>query len=122
MFTSVSLGKTRTYTYSVVEQEGNLHKGVFSTGDGDWSGHSGVNTAFDLRAASIDSPAAYKEALEHAKDYDEKHPGMQISFLLEKTSQFPEPAWRVIWGESIGTSSFSVYVDASTGHFLEKMH
>jgi hypothetical protein len=28
----------------------------------------------------------------------------------------------VIWGESTGTSSFSIYVDASTGAFVEKMH
>ena len=121
-FTSANLGKARTYSFSVVEQEGTLHKGVFGQGDESWSGHSGVNTAFDIRAVSIDSDAAYKTADEHAKDYDEKHPGMPISFQLEKTSQFTMPVWRVIWGESIGTSSFSIYVDASQGHFLEKMH
>jgi hypothetical protein len=121
-FTSANLGKTRTYTYSVVEQEGTLHKGVFAIGDEPWSGRSGQNTAFDIRAASIDSTTAYKTAQEQAKDYDEKHPGMPISFLLEQTNRFPTPAWRVIWGESVGTSSFSVYVDASQGKYLEKMH
>src|SRR5580704_8727786 len=54
-FTSANLGKMRTYTYYVVEQEGNSHKGVFAIGDEAWSGHSGQNTAFDIRAASIDS-------------------------------------------------------------------
>jgi hypothetical protein len=122
IFTSVTLGKMQTYTYSVVEQEGNLHKGVFSLGEQSWSGSQGVNTAFDIRAASIDTDAAYKTADEKAKDYDEKHPGMPISFQLEKINQFPTPVWRVIWGESVGTSSFSIYVDASQGHFLEKMH
>ena len=121
-FTSVNLSKTKTYTYSVVEQEGNLHKGVFSLGEEAWSGRLGVNTAFDIRAASIDSDAAYKTADEKAADYDKQHPNMPISFQLEKTNQFPNPVWRVIWGESVGTSSFSVYVDASTGVFLEKMH
>ena len=121
-FTSANLGKTRTYTYSVEEQEGDLHKGVFSLGEEPWSGRQGVNTAFDIRAVSIDSVAAYKTADEKAADYDKQHPGMPISFLLEKTDQFPNPAWRVIWGESTGTSSFSIYVDASTGAFVEKMH
>jgi hypothetical protein len=121
-FTSANLGKSRTYTYSVVEQEGNMHKGVYGIGDEPWSGHSGVNTAFDIRAASIDSTTAYKTADEQAKDYDQKHPGMPISFLLEQTPQFPTPAWRVIWGDSVGTSSFSIYVDASQGKYLSKMH
>lgn len=121
-FTSASLGKMQTYTFSVEEQEGNLHQGVFSAGQESWSGSQGLNTAFDIRAVSVDSDAAYKTAEEKAGDYDQKHPGMPISFLLEKTSQFPDPAWRVIWGESVGTSNFSIYVDASTGKFLEKMH
>jgi hypothetical protein len=121
-FTSANLGKMQTYTFSVVEEEGNLHEGVFGTGEQAWSGSEGVDTAFDMRAASIDSPAAYKTADEKAADYDQKHPGMPISFQLEKTKQFNNPVWRVIWGESVGTSSFSIYVDASTGTFLEKMH
>jgi hypothetical protein len=121
-FVSTNLAKTRTYTYSVVEQEGNLHKGVFSIGEEAWSGRQGVNTAFDIRAASVDSPAAYKTADEKAADYDQKHPGMPVSFLLERITQFANPVWRVIWGESVGTSSFSIYVDAGTGTFLEKMH
>jgi hypothetical protein len=121
-FTSDKLGKSRTYTYSVVEQEGTLHKGVYGIGDEAWSGRSGANIAFDIRSASVDSTTAYKTADEQAKDYDQKHPGMAISFLLEQTPQFTTPAWRVIWGDSVGTSAFSVYVDASQGKFLSKMH
>jgi len=120
-FASASQGKLQTYSYSVAEEE-NVHKGVYGLGQQSWSGSSGVNTAFDIRASSIDTDAAYKTALEQAKDYDQKHPGMPISFQLEKINQFPTPVWRVIWGESVGTSSFSVYVDASLGKFLEKMH
>jgi hypothetical protein len=121
-FASTSQGKTKTYTYSVVEQEGNLHKGVFSLGEEPWSGRSGVNTAFDIRAVAVDSGAAYKTADEHAADYDKQHPGMPISFQLEMTNQFSMPVWRVIWGESVGTSSFSIYVNATQDKFLEKMH
>jgi hypothetical protein len=121
-FVSTSLGKTQTYTFSVVEQEGNLHQGVFGLGGEAWSGSSGVNAPFDIRAVSIDSDAAYKTADEKAADYDKQNPGMPISFQLEKINQFTMPVWRVVWGESVGTSSFSIYVDASQGHFLEKMH
>jgi hypothetical protein len=121
-FTSDKLGKSRTYTYSVVEQEGNLHKGVFALQEEPWSGKQGINTSFDIRSVSIDSGAAYQTALEKSADYDKKNPGMPISFQLEKINRFSTPVWRVIWGESAGTSNYSVYVDASLGHFLEKMH
>jgi len=122
IFTSTSLGKAQTYNFSVVEQE-DLHQGVFPAGgSSSWAGSQGVNTAFDIRAVSIDSDAAYKTAAEQAKDYEQKHPGMPVAFQLEKISQFTTPVWRVIWGESVGTSNFSIYVDASMGKFLEKMH
>lgn len=121
-FTSDSTGKARSYTYSAVEEQGNLHKGVYAGQEESWSGKQGVNTAFDIRAVSIDSPAAYQTALEHAGDYDKKNPGMPISFMLEKVNKYTTPVWRVVWGESVGTSSFSIYVDASLGKFLEKMH
>ena len=29
--------------------------------------------------------------------------------------------WRVVWGDSVGTSNFSVFVDATTGEYLETM-
>ena len=88
-FTSANLGKMVTYTYSVVEEEGNLHKGVFSTGEQTWSGPQGVDTPFDIRAVLVDSDAAYKTADEKAADYDKAHPGMPISFQLEKNQQIP---------------------------------
>ncbi len=119
-FTSASLGKMITYTFSVVEQEGTLHQGVFSQGEQAFSG-GGVDAPFDIRGASIDSVAAYQTALEKAQDYDKQHPGTPISFQLEKISKFSTPVWPVIWGESVGTSSFSIYVDASLGKFLEQI-
>jgi hypothetical protein len=33
----------------------------------------------------------------------------------------PDPVWRIIWGESVSQSNFSVYIDASTGEFKEKL-
>src|SRR5580700_1252277 len=118
-FVAASLGKARSYTYSVVESEGNLHKGVFAGLDQSWSGPSGVTKPFQMAAIKVDSDQAYQTALKKAADYDKKNPGKPITYLLESTAKYPDPAWRVIWGESVGTSNFSVFVDASTGQYLE---
>ncbi len=120
-FVSPSQAKARSYTYSVVESVGNLHKGVFAGLDQSWSGPSRTNKPFPMAAVKIDSDEAYKTALKKAADYDKKNPGKPISFLLESTSKFPDVTWRVIWGESVGTSNFSIFVDASTGQYLETM-
>jgi len=121
-FTSENLGKARNYTYSVVEEEGNLHKGAFSSGEQSWTPGSGGSTPINIGDVTVDSEAAYKVALEKSADYDKKNPGMTISFVLERPTKYNEPVWRVIWGESAGTSNNSVYVSASSGKFLEKMH
>ena len=122
-FTSASRGQARSYTYSIVEDlPANLHRAVFAGLEEGWSGSSGVNTPFLIAAVKVDTDAAYQTALGQAADYEKKSPGKPISLLLEKNQKFPDPVWRVIWGESVGTSNFSIFVDASTGLFLEKMH
>ena len=124
-FTSASKGRARSYTFSIVESEGNLHKGPFAGPEQNWSGPSGVTTPFPILAVKVETDAAYKSAMttpqSKAADYDKKNPGKPITILLEKNNKFPDPAWRIIWGESIGTSNFSVFVDASTGTYLETM-
>ena len=50
-----------------------------------------------------------------------KNPDMNILFVLELTSRHPNPNWRVVWGDSIGTSNYSILVDASTGQYSETM-
>jgi hypothetical protein len=119
-FVSQQLGHKRSYTYSVVEAEGNLHKGVFAGLEEGWSGARAA-TPFLIAALKTDSDEVYQTALAKAADYEKKNPDKPIAFLLEKTEQFPDPAWRVIWGESVGTSNFSVFVDASTGKYLQTM-
>jgi hypothetical protein len=122
-FTSVAQSQARRYTYSIVESEGNLHKGVFAGSPEGWSGPRGTNTPFPMLAIHIDTEPAYKTALANGgAEYDKKNPGKPISFLLEKVTKHPDPVWRVIWGDSVGTSNFSIYVDASTGEFKEKLH
>jgi hypothetical protein len=122
LFVSPSQGKARSYTYSVVESEGNLHKGVFAGLDQSWSGPSGETKPFPMAAIQFDSDHAYQTALKKGAEYDKKNPGKPIIFLLEANNKFPDVSWRVIWGESVGTSAFSVFVDASTGAYLETMH
>ncbi len=117
-FVSPSLGKKRSWTYSVIEAEGNLHKGVFAGLEGSYS-PTGQAQPWPIAALKTDSDEVYKTALTKAAEYDKKNPGKTITFLLQKTKKFPNPAWRVIWGESVGTSNFSVFVDASTGQYLE---
>jgi hypothetical protein len=121
-FTSAAKGRRRAYTYSVVESQDGLHQGVFGGLEEEWSGDSGQATPFLVAAVEIDSDAAYKAAEGKAGEYEKKQPGKPITFLLEKVAKYPGPAWRVIWGASAGTSAFSVYVDASTGLWLETVH
>jgi len=88
-----------------------------------WSGHRGVATPFLIAALKTDSNEVLQTALKNPKvaEYDKKNAEKGISFILEKTDRFPDPTWRVIWGESVGTSSFSVFVDATTGIFQQIM-
>jgi hypothetical protein len=42
--------------------------------------------------------------------------------VLEQPRRFANVTWRVIWGESVSSSDYSIYVDGSTGQYLEKAH
>jgi len=118
-FTSASKGRAKTYTYSVIESTGNLHQGVFA---GQEEALGAEAQPFLIAAVKVDTDAAYKTALGKAAEYDKKNPHLTISMLLERNKRYPNPAWRIIWGESAGTAGLSVYIDASTGEFLETMH
>lgn len=117
-FFSAAKGKTKMYTWSAVESEGNLHKGVFA---GPEESASSKKT-FPIAALRIDSDEAYKVAVSKSADYIKKHPDMHVLFVLEMTNRFPQLPWRVVWGESLSISDYSVFVDASSGEFLERAH
>jgi len=70
----------------------------------------------------VDTDAAYKTALAKAAEYDKKNPNLTISMLLEKNKQYPNPAWRMIWGESGGLPVCRCSSTRSTGEFLETLH
>jgi hypothetical protein len=124
-FVSAAKLQSRGYTFSIVEGEGNLHKGAFAGPEESWRGPSGTDSSFLMAAIKIDTDAAYKTAMEtphsHAAEYDKQNPGKPISIILERTTNHPDPAWRIFWGESAGTSNFSVLIDASTGEYLETL-
>lgn len=118
-FVSESNQRSRRYTYSVVESPGSsLHEGVFGVAIDSWSA-GGQQTPFLIQAFKTDSDAAYATALKDKKcaAYAAAHPDMPLFFLLEQTPRFPDPAWRVVWGQSVSASSLSVFVDAMTGLF-----
>jgi hypothetical protein len=117
---SPSKRKSRVYSYSVVE-EGNIHKGVFAGLDEEYRGPEGQVTPWPVQAFKVDSTKAYEVAVQHSADYINKYPDMPVTFLLETTSRHSFLTWRVIWGTSVATSGHSIYVNAATGEFVEKM-
>src|SRR5664280_874676 len=87
-FVSAAKRQSRSYTFSIVEAEGNLHKGAFAGPEEGWSGgRSGMDSPILMAAIKIDTDAAYKTAMEnphtHAAEYDKKNPGKPITIMLE---------------------------------------
>jgi hypothetical protein len=119
-YVSESRGRTRAFTWSAIESEGNLHKGVFGTPDEPWGGPHGQEKPFLAQALKIDTPDALATAIEKSGEYLKKGAATkpQISFMCELTQRFPDPAWRVFWGESVSGAEWSVFVDATTGQYL----
>jgi len=120
VFVSPSRGLAATFTYSIIEAQGNLHEGIFQHPQEAYS-KSGQAQPFHISAFKVDSDEAFKTALEESADYVKRNPDKPVSFLLEANKRFPTVTWRVIWGESVGTSDYSVYVDANTGNYLQTM-
>jgi hypothetical protein len=121
VFVSPSRGKAKTYTYSAVESDGNLHEGVFGGLEEDYTAR-GDSSPFDIVAIKVDSDEAYKTAVEKSAEYIKKNPGKPVTFQMELTRRFPDVTWRLIWGDSVNTSDYSVFVDGTTGKLLQIMH
>ena len=118
-FVSPSRAKQRTYIYSVVE-EGSILKGTLAGIEDNYM-QRGQARPWNTQALKIDSDTAYETALKKSEAYVKKNPDMPVTFLLEQTARHPELTWRVIWGTSVSTSNYSVYVGASSGLYLETM-
>jgi hypothetical protein len=120
IFISPSRGKAKTYTYSAVE-DGSLHEGVFGGQEEDYTPRTD-SSPFQISAIKVDSDEAYATAVKNSEEYIKKNPDKPVMFLMELGKRFPDVTWRVIWGTSVGTSDYSVFVDGSTGKYLERMH
>ncbi|MBX9599401.1 MAG: hypothetical protein K2X35_00295 [Bryobacteraceae bacterium] len=120
-FASTAKGRIKSWTYSVTDAQGNLHKGTFAGQEASFSGTVGQARPFLLAALRHDSDEAYQVAVKESEAELKKLGERPVLFLLELTTRFPNPAWRVIWGESLSTSEYSVFVDASTGQMLQKV-
>ncbi len=120
-FVSATRGRSRSWTWSAVESAGNLHKGLFAGNEESWSGPRGQNKPFLMQALQVDTDAAYETALKHAESFFKKvKVRPPVNFMLESTPRFPDVYWRVMWGETAGTAEFTVFIDASSGGFLER--
>jgi len=122
-FLAPSRNQARNFTYSVVDGEGGLIKGP-RAGDEEVYTASPLIRPFTIQDVKIDTPKALEVAKEQqeTQDYMKKNPEMPVHYILEWTSQTPVPAWRVLWGVSVGQSGYSVYVDAGTGKYLKRVH
>lgn len=122
LFVSQSRGRSRIYTWSAIEAEGNLHKGVFAGLEEGWSGPRGQAQPFRSAALRTDTTEAFEAAnKKFPEDIKKLGPDRPVNFLLEWTPRFPNPAWRILWGETVSTAVYSVFVDASTGEVLERV-
>ena len=121
-FVSAQLKKARSFSYSVVDSPGNVHEGVLRGSEESWLGPTGQAQPFPLQMLKVDSDEAYATAAKESKDYMKKHPEMSVHFLLEYTPRFPLPAWRVFWGETLGSSQYAVFIDCTSGKYLQTLH
>jgi len=116
-FYSPSVGRARSYTDSIVELLPELHKDVFAGPQQEFNGDS-----FPIAAVKTDTESAFRTALARAGKAAEPFADQPVLILLEKNPKYSDPAWRIVWGESVSTSTLSIFVDASTGEYLGTMH
>jgi hypothetical protein len=115
-YASEAKSRSKIYTWSALEAEG-LHQGVFASQEEAWR-PGGPDKPFPIQALKIDTPEALQTAITHSVTYfknvgTKPHP----KFVLEYTARYPNPSWRVYWGESVSTAEWSVFIDAATGDY-----
>lgn len=121
-YVSVESRRFRIFNWSAVEAGGDLHEGVYGVPAQSWGGPSGQERVIVPAAIVVDTPDAYKTAVAASADYFKK-PGKKppVTFILESTSRFPDPAWHILWGTSAAAAEYSVFIDATTGKLLQRV-
>ena len=123
IFASRTKAKMKTFTWAVADAPGNLKKGVFESDETEFSGKLDQALPFFPQALHIDSDEAYKAAIAKPDKNISANAKLPVNYVLEYVpSRFSDLTWRIMWGESVGTAAYSVFVDASAGGVLEKLH
>ncbi|MBY0375633.1 MAG: hypothetical protein K2Q23_16675, partial [Bryobacteraceae bacterium] len=118
-YVSPSKKRMKVLTYSVIESEGNAHEGVYSPGETGWGGPTGQEIPFVIQAFKTDSDAALKTAMEKS-DAIKKNPKLPVAGMhLEFIKRFPNPVWRIYFGDSVGGAAAQAFVDTTSGDFLK---
>ncbi len=126
VFISETRRVKRDWQYAAADSEGGVIQGVRPGTETMYARNPQVHP-FAIQEVKIDTTAALETAMQEVeKDKDMKkvlaeNKDLPVQFLLEWTGPSPKPAWRVIFGPSISTSKFSIFVDAGTGKFVKKM-
>lgn len=116
-YVSQAKGRLRIFTWSAIEAAGNLHKGVFGSQEESWR-PGGAELPFVIQSLKTDTPDVLQTAIAHSDTYFKNvGPKPHPKFVLECTARYPDPAWRVYWGDSVSTAQWSVFVDATTGQY-----
>ncbi len=116
-YVSPAKGRLRIFTWSAVEASGNLHKGVFASQDESWRA-GGADKPFLIQALKTDTPEVLQTAIAHSDAYFKNlGPKPHPKFVLEYTPRYPDPVWRVYWGDSVSSAQWSVFIDAATGQY-----
>jgi hypothetical protein len=116
-YTSEAKARSKVFIWSAVEAEGNIHQGVFGSQEEPWR-PGGPEKPFPIQALKIDTPEALQTAITHSVTYfknvgSKPHP----KFVLEFSARFPDPSWRVYWGDSVSTAEWNVFIDSATGAY-----
>ena len=120
-YVSPAKGRLKVYTYSVVESPGNAYKDVFSPLEERWNGPTGQTLPFRIEAFKTESDKAMKVAVEKCQAFLAKGSTKPVNILLEWNKRFSQPSYRIYWGDTIGMSEQSVFVDVTSGQFLTKV-
>ncbi len=126
-FVSLEKKSKREYIYAVADSDGGIIKGARAGSDTPYIANPHIRP-FAIQEVKIDTTAALETAkAEIEKDKDMKkvmaeNKDLPVQYQLEWVPTNPKPAWRVIFGATISTSKFSIFVDANTGKFVKKQH
>jgi hypothetical protein len=120
IFVSESKSRMKTFLWSAVDAPGGFRKGAWEGQEDSFRGKLGQASPFYMQALQTDSDAAYTTAIAKDDPFLKSGEKTSVNFLMEFTPRHPNLTWRVLWGETVGTAKYSVFVDATTGQYLEK--